>query len=380
MDFLWLRVPAYEGNSRARVWSMLRFGDRVRTGVGTKDLPRPDVVIGSSPHLFGAWGAQRLARRLRVPFVLEVRDVWPQSLVDLGGYAPDHPVVRALTSVERHLYRRAAAVISLLPDAIDHIVAGGARREHVHYIPNGIDLRAAPTPAPAPAHDGFTVMYAGSHGIANALDTVLDAAKLLEEELGGGAPRFELLGDGVEKARLAQRARDEGIGIVRFLDAVPKAQIFGELARADAFVVSSLPTPLYRHGVSFNKFFDYMAMARPIIAGLEASSDPVRAAGAGITVPPKDPRAMADAIRNVMAMTPEERRSMGLRGRAYVERHHDVADLARRVEGVLSDVIRDGQRGRREWPARCPAGEVVRCSTSLRDGTGALIRMLCAAR
>ena len=185
-------------------------------------------------------------------------------------------------------------------------------------------------------------MYAGSHGIANALGTVLDAAKLLEEELGGGAPRFELLGDGVEKGRLARRARDEGIGIVRFLDAVPKARIFGELARADAFVVSSLPTPLYRHGVSFNKFFDYMAMARPIIAGLEASSDPVRAAGAGITVPPKDPRAMADAIRNVMAMTPEERRSMGLRGRAYVERHHDVADLARRVEAVLSDVIRDG--------------------------------------
>jgi len=345
VDFLWLRVPPYRGNSLARIWSMARFADRVRRGVGSRGQARPDVVIGSNPHLLAAWGAQRLATRLHVPFVLEVRDVWPESLIELGGYSRGHPAMRVLAALERYLYAHAAGVISLLHEATEHIVSGGARRERIRYVPNGVDLNDAPAPAPPPEHDGFTVMYAGSHGLANALDTVLDAAKLLQAELGEDAPCFELLGDGVEKARLQHRAQNEKIASVLFHDAVPRTRVSAELARADAFVVSSQAIPLYRHGVSFNKFFDYMALARPVVSGLDAPNDPIRDAGAGLVVPPDDPRAMAEAIATVMAMPPEERWAMGLRGRAYVERHHDVANLARDYEEILSGVLRDGAGG-----------------------------------
>lgn len=341
VPFLWLRVPPYGGNSLARVWSMTQFGRRVRAGLGTQGLGRPDVVVGSSPHLFGAWGAERLARRLGVPFVLEVRDLWPQSLVDLGGYAPGHPVVRLLVRVERHLYRHASAVVSVLPNAIDHIVARGATRDRVRYLPNGVDLSHISCPATAEEGTPFTFVYAGSHGIANALDTVLDAAKIVETELGPDAVRFLLVGSGVDRERLRARARAEGIGSVAFEEPVPRSRIFEVLVRADAFVVSSLAIPLYRHGISFNKLFDYMAMARPIVAGLEAVDNPVVAAGAGLVVAPGDARAMAGAVRTLLGMTRGERRAMGLAGRRYVEQHHDVTMLARRMQELLREVVQE---------------------------------------
>lgn len=338
VPFLWLRVPPYGGNSLARVWSMVQFGRHVRAGLGSQSLERPDVVVGSSPHLFGAWGAERLARRLRVPFVFEVRDLWPQSLVDLGGYAPGHPVVRLLARVERHLYQHASAVVSVLPNAIDHIVARGAARDRVRYLPNGVDLRVVPCPEAAEERRPFTFVYAGSHGIANALDTVLEAAKIVEDELGPDAVRFRFIGSGVERERLRARAEADGIRSVRFEEPVPRSDVFDVLAQADAFVVSSLAIPLYRHGVSFNKLFDYMAMARPIVAGLEAADNPVVAADAGLAVAPGDGRAMAGAVRTLLEMTREERRAMGLRGRRYAEEHHDVAMLARRLQSLLHEV------------------------------------------
>jgi len=339
VSFLWLRIPPYGGNSWGRIWSMVRFGERVRSGIGTRGLPPAHVIMGSSPHLPGAWGAQLLAARRGVPFVLEIRDLWPQSLIDLGGYGPREPSIRALAWIEGRLYRKADAVVSVLPGAVEYIAARGGAHKRIEYVPNGVNLEAFPDPGPPCADGSFTIVYAGSHGIANALDTVLDAAKLLESELGDGAPRFRLVGDGVRREGLLERARREGIGSVHFEASMPKSQMYAELAKADAFVVSSLPTSLYRYGVSFNKLFESMAMARPTVVGLEASNNPIEEAGAGLTVPPGDARAMADAIKAVMRMTPEQRHAMGLRGRRFVEQHHDVAVLARRVEALLSDVV-----------------------------------------
>ncbi len=181
VPFLWLRTPPYAGNSVARIWNMTVFAYRVWRSAGEALLGKPDVVIGSSPHPFAALAAERLATRFRVPFVLEVRDLWPQTLIDLGGFSPRHPFILLLESIERYLYRKASRIITLLPGAGEHIREKGGDLSRVVWIPNGIDLELSPSPQPPRLNQVFTIMYAGAHGLANGLDLVLDVAALLEE-------------------------------------------------------------------------------------------------------------------------------------------------------------------------------------------------------
>jgi glycosyltransferase involved in cell wall biosynthesis len=183
VPFLLLRVPAYRGNM-ARVWNMLVFAFEVWLGQGTKGMREPEIVIGSSLTLPAAFAAERLARRLRVPFVLEIRDLWPQTLINMG-MRPEHPAVVAFGIIERYLYRNADKIITLLPNASEYIVPKGAQSNDITWIPNGVDMELMPFPKVPTPHDPFVVMYAGSHGLADALDSVLDAAAILNKEAPG---------------------------------------------------------------------------------------------------------------------------------------------------------------------------------------------------
>src|SRR5690606_8761321 len=134
-----------------------------RVGMSRGELP--DVVMGSSPHLFGALAAERVARHLGVPFILEVRDLWPQSLIDLGGLPNNNPLVVVLALIERYLYRRADRIVTVLRTAVRHRGANGGRLEEVAGLPNGVDLGSVPeVKSVTPASGLFTVMYAGTHG------------------------------------------------------------------------------------------------------------------------------------------------------------------------------------------------------------------------
>jgi glycosyltransferase involved in cell wall biosynthesis len=340
VQFVWLRTPAYAENSASRVWNMLAFAWRLWSGLGIRGLPRPDVVLGSSPHLFAAWAAQRVAARFNVPFVFEVRDLWPQSLIELGQVSPHHPLVWWLGWLERALYCRAARIIALQPGAAEHMAARGARREKVVWLPNGTDLHAMPRPTPPPSREAFTVLYAGAHGYNNDLDTLLDAAALLRTQSSDERVEIRLIGDGPERPRLARRVVDEGLEKVRIDGPLPKAEIPCALQTADCFVVTARSAPLYRHGISFNKIYDYFAAARPVVFAGDVAHNPVTEAGAGIVVPPEDPAKLAEALLQ-MARTPEEERwQMGLRARRFVEQHHDLRKLAGKLEEVLAGCVR----------------------------------------
>lgn len=337
VSFLWLRTPPYTGNNLARIRNMLVFANRVWIGSALRQAERPDVILGSSPHLFGALAAALIARRRRVPFVLEIRDLWPQSLVELGNVAPGHPYIRVLELVELFLYRAATHIITLLPSAADHLVAKGAPRERITWLPNGVDLDAIPLSSPANSHP-FTIMYAGAHGLANCLDTVIEAAAILERD-GTRGLRFRLVGDGPDKPRLQDRVAAEQLQSVHFDPPVPRHDVFRLLQTADAFVLTMKDSSLYRWGTSPNKLFDYLAVGRPIVMSTNSPYDPVTEAGAGLTVPAEDPEALAGAIRELAALDPLERAAMGLRGRAYVERHHSLAQLSKGLESILEMVV-----------------------------------------
>lgn len=339
--FLWIRTPPYSGNSLARVRNMVAFSYRILQKFFCKLLGKPDVIVGSSPHPFAALAAERLATRYRVPFVLEVRDLWPETLIQLGHFYRYHPFVLLLESVERYLYHRASRIITLLPQAAEYIEKKGGTASKIVWIPNGIDLERLPSPKPPKARDYFVVMYAGSHGLANCLGVLIEAARILQWEAWSERVRFRLIGDGPEKPALIQRARQLGLRNVIFEDPVPKTRVYDLLSDADVLVIILKDSPLYKWGVSPNKLFDYMAAARPVIFCGNTDFNPIAEVQAGITVKAINGEGLAQAIRTLIDMPVEERWRMGLRGREYVETHHGLHMLAGTLEETLNQVASD---------------------------------------
>jgi len=300
VDVVWIRTTPYRGNDWRRTWSMVDY--TVRAWWTGRLLPRripevgrPDVVLGSSVHLLAVVAAWRLARHYRARFVMEVRDLWPQTLVDMGQLSEASLMTRLLRGLEAFLYRRAARIVTLLPRVEDYIASRGIPREKVVWVPNGVDLSRFPTPSPSPQADGpFTVMYPGAHGEANALGTVIEAAALLQDQ--AAEVRFVFVGDGPEKEWLMEKARSLGLRNVEFRDPVRKAETTDTLHEAHVFVFHLQRAPVFEYGVSSNKLFDYMAAERPVVFAVQAGNNPVDEAGCGITIAPEDPAALADAV------------------------------------------------------------------------------------
>ena len=338
--FVWLRTPHYWRNDWRRVRNMVAFMLRAwrlgrRLPRLAPEVGRPDVVIGSSPHLLTPLAAYRVARHYGIPFVMEVRDLWPQTIIDMGELSAGHPITRALQILEKFLYRRAERIIVLGPQMREYIAACGVSRDKIVWIPNGIDLsRFDRAVVPEMSHKSFQVMYLGAHGQANALDVLLEAAKVVQDR-GHYEISFILVGDGPEKPRLIAQARELGLRNVEFRGPVPKAEVPKTMYEADAFISNAEKAEVHRYGISFNKLFDYMTAARPVISSVDASNNPVDEARCGLTIPPRDPQALAEAVVRLYQMPQEEREAMGKRGREYVEKHHDIRKLAERLEEVV---------------------------------------------
>ena len=342
--FLWVRVPQYAGNGGGRMRNMLSYSARVLFPSFVRGLPRPDVVIGSSVHPFAAVSGALLARRFRVSFVFEVRDLWPQTLIDLGRLRQGSFVAKAMAWIERWLYRRADKIVTLLPRAVDYIAPLGIDAGKVVWIPNGVDLSLFPAVSPPAGDEGkpFVLMYFGAHGQANALETLVDAMALVRARVPERRIQLRLIGDGPSKAGLISRAAGLGLDTtsIVFEAPVPKNRIPGLAAQADAFVLSVLDRPtLYRYGISMNKLFDYLAAARPIIIASAAANNPVDDAGCGLTVQPGDADALAKAIIAVSGLPGEERQAMGARGRRHVEDNYSYTKLASRLAEVLDGCV-----------------------------------------
>lgn len=346
VKFVWLRTPPYWRNDWRRVWNMVVFARRAwwngrRLLKLTSGIRRPDVVIGSSPHLLTPLAAYWVARFHRVPFLMEVRDLWPQTMIDMGELGVRHPITKILQALEKFLYQRAEQIITVLPLAHEYITALGIPREKIVWIPNGVNITRFETcgASSSVTRDSFKIMYLGAHGKANALDVLIHAAKLVQDK-DLGEIRFILIGDGPEKPRLMALAQELGLRNVEFRNPVPKDEVMKALYEADTFVFNLERVGVFRYGISPNKLFDYMAAAKPVICAVDAPSSPVGSARCGLTVPPRDPQALAEAVIKVYQMPKEEREAMGRRGRKYVERFCNITRLAEQLERVLLQVTR----------------------------------------
>jgi glycosyltransferase involved in cell wall biosynthesis len=178
-------------------------------------------------------------------------------------------------------------------------------------------------------------MFMGGFFTSNAIDNILESARILKER-GRSDIEFMLVGRGTDRDAVIEQARELGLENVTFPDAVPKFEIGRVMSDADAFIYALHDLPLYRYGVSLNKLTDYLAGGRPIIFSGRSAYDPVAEIGAGYSLPPDDPAAVADAIEKLFSLTPSERIEMGRKGRAYVVEHHNIPILAKRLLQTLA--------------------------------------------
>jgi glycosyltransferase involved in cell wall biosynthesis len=344
--FVWVRTLPYAGNDHRRALNMLSY--TVGVIAAQQMFPPPHVVVGSSVHPGAAVAAWLVGGMRRVPFAFEVRDLWPQALIDMGELAEHSPTARALRTMERFLYRRTRIVISLLPRAAEYIRCTGVPEEKIAYVPNGIaDVPCAVIP-PGPGcadllsriarwrAEGFLVAgYTGSHGLANGLPVLIEAARVLRENAVGNIA-LVFVGDGPAKAECQRLAADYGLGNVMFAEPVPKQEMPAVLRALDVTLFPLRDSSVARYGLSSNKLFDYLASGRPVLACCGVAGNPVEESGAGVCVPANSPEAVANGLIKLHHMGGSGRREMGERGRQWVYAHHGTSALAARFLDALA--------------------------------------------
>lgn len=319
--------------------------------IGRMRLPRPDIVVGTSPQLLAGVAGYAIARTMRVPFVFEVRDLWPESLLAVGAAQRENVLVGGLRRVADHLYRHSEGLVT---------VGEGYRRkihelyavpvERMRIIHNGIDTTLfQPGPRDNDVRreygwgDKFVVMYLGTHGMAHALHKVLEVAGRMR----GEDILFAFVGEGAEKEKLVAQADSMRLDNVQFIGAQPKARVPQFYAACDLGLVTLRDTPLFQE-VLPSKIFEYLGMARPILISVAGEAQRlVEAANGGMFVPPEDVEAMVQAIRKMRA-SPERRKRMGEQGRSYVVENFDRRVLARRYLTLLEDVVERARRPTRD--------------------------------
>jgi glycosyltransferase involved in cell wall biosynthesis len=344
IHYLWLKTPGYYGNGVRRALNIFSFvGQLITNQTILLGHILPDVIIASSTYPLDMVPAYRMAKKVQARLVFEVHDLWPLSLIELADMSPRHPFIMLLQWAEDFAYRRADRVVSILPKAKNYMQKHGMTAEKFVHIPNGIDITEwrGEQPQLPKEHSQvidelkqsgrFIIGYAGAHGLANSLDTLINAASGLQDQ----PVAFVLVGQGSEKEKLQEVVQQRGILNVVFLPTIQKSSIPSLLASMDALYIGLKKEPLFRFGVSPNKLLDYMMAAKPVIYAIDAGNDLVVESGCGISVESENPEAVSQAVMELLRMPAADLEAMGQRGWDYVMAYHDYKVLAQEFLDIL---------------------------------------------
>ncbi|MBD3183010.1 glycosyltransferase [Candidatus Poribacteria bacterium] len=340
--FVWIWTTGYKSNNWLRLLNMLSYSiGFILHGLLHK---RPDVIIGSSPHLFAALAACLMAKIRRCTFILEIRDLWPQVLVDMGAAKEGSLIIRLLRRIERYLYKNAEKIIILSRGMIDYLSRYNISEDNIIFLPNGVYLKEFKITEDRKSirkslelEGKFVVMYTGAHGPANGLDTILNAARLCIGEIKEVV--FVLIGDGPVKHNLIKRVNDESLSNVCMLPSISKQQLPNLLNAADALIITLRDIPLFSYGVSPNKLFDYMASEKPVICAIRGETAKlVESAKAGIVIEPVNPEAIIAAVSKLKADN-KLCRYYGKNGRMFVEENYSRTDIVKKLIDILNKCL-----------------------------------------
>jgi len=338
LDFIWVRLKRYKSNNFiGRVYSWFEFLFKLflfPIGKG------PEIVVVSSmsimPIIYALW----VKRKYKSKFVLEIRDIWPLTPIEIGGYSKNNPLMIFLRQIELLAYRNADHIISVLPGFRKYLNENNFDSKLCTWIPNGVssainlsnndnELRKFLN------EKKFNVLYAGTFGKANALESLIDAARLLEEEYMD--IHITLIGDGPLEHELKEMSKE--LSNVSFIGKVLKSELGAILTEADVCYIGWHDRRIYNYGVSANKYNDYMLAKKPILSSSNIENDPATLSNGGIQVMANDPRAIAAGIVQLYAMNEEERTQYGLNGYNFVTESQVYPVLADKYITVFNQVL-----------------------------------------
>jgi glycosyltransferase involved in cell wall biosynthesis len=300
---VWTYITANEGFSK-RTLDYLSY--MLTSFWASLFVRRVDVIVGTSPQFFTVCAAYMTGLLKRVPWVFELRDIWPESIRVVGAMKQSK-VLDLLETVELFLYRKASAIVSVTHAFRSSLIRRGVDGEKIHVVTNGVDIsRFSPRDKDAELlrkhdlQDKFVAGYIGTHGLAHALDTLLDAAKALKAAPDGDRFRIILLGDGANKAALCQRAKDEGLDNVIFVDSVSKDQVVRYWSLLDASIIHLKRDELFTTVIP-SKLFECMGMAIPVLHGVEGeSAGIVTREDVGLLFEPENHEALVNGLRRLV--------------------------------------------------------------------------------
>jgi len=309
-------------------------------------LPRPDVIIASSPQLLVGLSGWWLHFAHQVPFVFEVRDLWPESLTAVGVGDEDSLLHHALAAVAEFLYRRSDHIVVVTPAFKEHLMrVWRVPPEKMSVVENGVETGlfapGSPVADAALRHelgaDGkFLVCYIGTMGMAHGLETLLDAAAQLQRQNSNA--QFLLVGEGAEKERIKATAQSRGLANVRFLDQQPRENIPAFISASDACLVPLKKTDVFKTVIP-TKMLEFMSCARPVILGVEGQARQIiEDAGAGIVIEPENSEALVTAISRLSADR-ELGTALGQKGREHILQHFSRGNTAEKYLEILQRMI-----------------------------------------
>ncbi len=346
VNYRWVKLNHYHGNGIGRIISMGLFTTKLSLlykkylGVFV-----PDIVIASSTYPLDIYPAKRIAQHYNAKLIYEVHDLWPLSPIELGGFSPKHPFIRVMQKAEDDCYKYVDAVVCMLPNAESHMRERGLTEGKFFCVPNGIVLSDWENPMALPnEHSDFLnklksqgktiVGFAGAHGIANSLYSVIDAvAQLNKDNID-----LVLVGTGPEKENLQKYVEKKCLDNIHFLPPVNKLAVPSLLKEMDILYVGLQKQTLFRFGISPNKLFDYMMAGKPIVQAIEAGNNIVADANCGLCAEPDNVGDIASVITKLNNMTVLEREQLGQNGKSYVLKNHTYGILAERFLHVMSNL------------------------------------------
>lgn len=329
-----LKGVKYSSNIK-RIFSMLIFMLRVIFFKFPKD-DKPEIIYASSPHLFATLGALILAKKNKAKYILEIRDLWPETWVQMKIIKKNGIIHKFFLKLEKYLYKKADRII-FLGENFNYILSLGIDKNKIYTVSNGVDLEEFDKNMNSPIKldiEKFNITYTGAVGIANNLDELLDLAKLIDND----AIIFNIVGHGPLKEHLKNRVEKEKILNVKFYEPIDKIFVPSLLKSSDILIVLLLNIDLYKVGMSLNKVFEYLASSRPILFYGNTVSDYVARSNSGISVPAGEILKLRDACLKLYNMSTEEREELGRNGRNYVEENFDWRVLANKVDQIIESV------------------------------------------
>lgn len=303
-------------------------------------LPKADIVLSTSPQFFNGLAGYFVSKLKKIPWVLEIRDLWPESIVAVGAIKSP-AIITLLDWIERFAYRKADRIVPVTDSFKAYLLGRGIDAEKINVVKNGVDL------AQYAPHEGasalaeelgvrgkFVVSYFGTHGMAHHLETIFHAARRLS---GSKNIVFLMVGDGAERRALLQIRNDMALGNVMMLDQQPKSRMREFWALSDVSLVLLKKSDLFKTVIP-SKIFESLAMAKPIVLGVEGeSAELLQAAKAGMCIEPEQADDLAACVLE-LSQNPERCQQLGRNGRRYVMEHFNRIVLARKLASVLETV------------------------------------------